>query len=278
LFKSVYSQTQLKDFNYLENMKKGISFQGFVPLRLEPDHSSEMISQLLFGETFCIKEESREWLLIDQDCDASLGWICRDSIQFLESPDAISDSETDLRIVSNPLVKALNLGSGRQVILPAGSSWHAVSETKSLLADSRFEVLSLDGLQKPGPEVDLEEAGQRLLSLPYIHGGRCGFGFDAPGLIQMLYSLKGLKLPRTTISQAELGSTVNFLHEVKAGDLAFFDNPEGEIKHVGLLLEGGRILHVHHQVRIDRFDQQGIYCPEMDRYTHKLRIIKRIDG
>lgn len=259
-------------------MKQGISFQGFVPLRLEPDHSSEMISQLLFGETFCIKEESREWLLIDLDCDASLGWICRDSIQVLESSDAISNPETDLRIVSYPLITALDLNSGRQVILPAGSSWHSESGTKSLLGDRFFEVLSLDGLQKPGPDVDLEDAGQRLLSLPHIHGGRCGFGFDAPGLIQMLYSLKGLKLPRTSISQAELGNTVNFLHEVKPGDLAFFDNVEGEIKHVGLLLKGGRILHVHHQVRIDRFDQQGIYCPEKEKYTHKLRIIKRLEG
>lgn len=259
-------------------MKKGISFLGYVPLRLEPEHSSEMISQLLFGETFCIKEESREWLLIDLDCDSSLGWICRDSIQVLESPGPLSDPETDLRIVSYPLITALDQHSGRQVIIPAGSSWHAVSDTKSLLGDRFIEVMSLDGLQKPAPDVDLDNAGQRLLSLPHLQGGRCGFGFDAPGLIQMLYSLKGLKLPRTSISQAELGSTVNFLHEVKPGDLAFFDNPEGEIKHVGLLLEGGRILHVHHQVRIDRFDQQGIYCPEIDKYTHKLRIIKRIES
>lgn len=261
-------------------MKKGISFLAYVPLRLEPDHSSEMISQVLFGESFSIKEESRDWLLIDLEYDASVGWVCRESIQLLESTGLNTIKEENLRIVYYPSISALELNPGQQRILPAGSSWYANAPTgtKSSMGDRNFEVLSLDGLQKPGADLDLEDVAKRLLSLPYLQGGRCGFGFDAPGLIQMLCRLKGFKLPRTSVSQAGLGHTVNFIHEVRPGDLAFFDNPEGEIKHVGLLLEGGRILHVHHQVRIDRFDQQGIYCPEIDKYTHKLRIIKRING
>jgi len=259
-------------------MKKGISFQGFVPLRSEADDTSEMISQVLFGEEFGIKEESRDWLLIDQDHDATMGWICKDSVQVYEPEQNKISSETGHRFVSNPAVSVLDLDLGRQLILPAGSYWPSVSGSHAKLGGRNFELLSEEGLQLPDPHLDLEEAGTRLLSLPYIRGGRCGFGFDGPGLVQMLCRLKGLKLPRTCIAQADLGSIVNFIHEVHAGDLAFFDNPEGEIRHVGLLLNGGRILHVNHQVRIDRFDQQGIYCSERERYTHKLRIIKRIEN
>lgn len=257
-------------------MVKGISFQGYIPLRLEPDHSSEMLSQVLFGERFSIKEEIREWLLIDLDFDASVGWIRKESIQVLESADGSNKTDPEHRIVSFPAITALDLSSGQQLILPAGSKWPSSSKTMIMPGDRYFEVLSKEGLQTPSVDVDPEDAGERLLSLPYLPGGRCGFGFDAPGLVQMLCRLRRLNLPRTSISQAELGSTINFIHEVKAGDLAFFDNEEGEIDHVGLLLEGGRILHAHHRVRIDRFDQQGIYCPEKDKYTHKLRIIKRI--
>lgn len=257
--------------------KKGISFQGFVPLRLEPGHSSEMTSQVLFGEGFTIKGEKHGWLLIALDFDGSEGWVCKESVRPLESADSLKQNESGYGLVIYPSISALDLNSGHPLILPAGSRWPSFSDRKVMLGGRYLELLSMEGLQQPDAFLDLEEAGSRLLSLPYILGGRCGFGFDGPGLIQMLLSLREIKLPRTCASQAELGQTVNFLHEAKAGDLAFFDNEEGEITHVGMLLHGGRILHAHHQVRMDRFDQQGIYCSERDRYTHKLRIIKRIE-
>jgi len=259
-------------------IKKGISFQAYVPLRHEPGDGSEMISQVLFGEGFTIKDENRDWLLISVDSDASEGWVWKESIQVLESGDELKHAEWDHRLVTYPTLSALDLKSGQQLILPAGTCWPSSTESKVKLGSRHFEVLSEEGLQKPDPEVDLEDAGLRLLSLPHIRGGRCGFGFDGPGLVQMLCGLRKQKLPRRCSSQAELGLTVNFMNEVKAGDLAFFDNEEGEIRHVGLLLNGGRILHAFHQVRIDRFDQQGIYCSERERYTHKLRIIKRIEN
>ena len=59
-------------------------------------------------------------------------------------------------------------------------------------------------------------------------------------------------------------------------DLAFFDNEEDVINHVGILLETGKIIHASGTVRIDKIDQQGIYNEEIGKYTHKLRVIKRL--
>jgi len=260
-------------------MKIGISFQAFVPLRLDPKNSSEMISQVLFGEGFSIKDESADWLLISLDFDNSEGWVSRESVQVLESLEKESNRfDQEHCIVAYPSIMAVDLKSGQQVILPAGSCWPSATELNVKLGDRFFEVLSKDGLLRPGADIELEETGNGLLSIPTIRGGRCGFGFDGPGLIQMLCRLRGLRLPRSSKAQAEMGITINFMNEVIAGDLAFFDNMDGVIDHVGILLEGGRILHAFHQVRIDRFDQQGIYCAERDRYTHKLRIIKRLEN
>ena len=64
--------------------------------------------------------------------------------------------------------------------------------------------------------------------------------------------------------------------ESEAGDLAFFDDHEGNIVHVGLLLENHYILHAHGKVRIDRIDQTGIYNFDTQQHSHKLRIIKKI--
>ena len=66
--------------------------------------------------------------------------------------------------------------------------------------------------------------------------------------------------------------------EIRKGDLAFFDNEEGEIVHVGMVLDKGRILHSAKDVRIDKFDLYGIYSIEKEAYTHKLRIVKRVEG
>ncbi len=236
-----------------------------------------MISQLLFGEAFTILDEDQGWLHIALDFDGSEGWIDKESVQVIESTnDALEKVQSSFRMVSQPAITAFDQKAGQQLILPAGSIWPSGTAANIEFQGRFFELISQDGLIAPGKEVDLGEIGEKLLSLPALHGGRCGFGFDAAGLVQMLWRSRGLQIPRTTKAQSELGNAINFMHEVAAGDLAFFDNEKGEIDHVGLLLERGRVLHAYQQVRIDRFDQQGIYCTEKDKYTHKLRIIKRI--
>jgi len=88
--------------------------------------------------------------------------------------------------------------------------------------------------------------------------------------------MSGYELPRDASQQVVLGETVDFVHEAQPGDLAFFDNDEGHIMHVGICLGEEKIIHASGMVRIDKFDHQGIYNETLGEYTHKLRIIKRI--
>ena len=92
----------------------------------------------------------------------------------------------------------------------------------------------------------------------------------------MIYRINGYQIPRDASQQAELGNTLSFIDESEPGDLAFFDNDEGKIIHVGLLLENNYILHAHGKVRIDRIDQTGIYNLDTQQHSHTLRIIKKI--
>jgi cell wall-associated NlpC family hydrolase len=101
-------------------------------------------------------------------------------------------------------------------------------------------------------------------------------GIDCSGLTHMTYRINGISIPRDASDQAQVGETLSFIEESEAGDLAFFDNAEGEIIHVGLLLENHYILHAHGKVRIDRIDQTGIYNTETQQHSHKLRIIKKM--
>jgi cell wall-associated NlpC family hydrolase len=91
----------------------------------------------------------------------------------------------------------------------------------------------------------------------------------------MVFKQFGIKMKRDAWQQAEQGELVGFLQESRAGDLAFFDNEEGRITHVGIMLDNQTIIHASGTVRIDPIDNQGIFNAELNRYTHKLRIVKR---
>ena len=88
--------------------------------------------------------------------------------------------------------------------------------------------------------------------------------------------LMGIFLPRDAYQQIELGEEVPFLSEAVCGDLAFFDNEEGNITHVGILIDNSTIVHASGTVRLDKIDNGGIIQKETGERTHKLRIVKRI--
>ena len=94
--------------------------------------------------------------------------------------------------------------------------------------------------------------------------------------MQMVFKQCGVQLPRDAYQQAELGETLNFVNESKCGDLAFFDNENGKITHVGMMLDNEKIIHASGKVRIDLLDHHGILNVQEKNYSHKLRIIKRI--
>ena len=99
---------------------------------------------------------------------------------------------------------------------------------------------------------------------------------DCSGFTQILYRIAGIDIPRDSHQQVNRGTTIGFVEEAQTGDLAFFSNDEGNITHTGVMLEEGRIIHASGKVRVDLIDQQGIYNRELRRYTHKLRIVKRM--
>lgn len=131
----------------------------------------------------------------------------------------------------------------------------------------------IPGKNKFDDEV-IKTAGS-YLNTPYLWGGRSPYGIDCSGFTQMVFKQFGIRLKRDAWQQAGQGEVVDFLQSAKAGDLAFFDNDEGKISHIGIMVDNSQVMHASGKVRTDIIDNQGIYNEEMKRYTHKLRIIKR---
>lgn len=249
----------------------GICNLAIVPLRLEPSDRSEMTSQVLFGEHFKILEQTPKWSRIELAFDDYNGWI--DNKQFREISETDYDNLTSGEIIlSGDLLEYVTTPKNSLITIPLGSS---LSFLKSGI---NTEGYTFDGTFVSGTKTkkDLLDTAFLYVNAPYLWGGRTPFGIDCSGFVQMVYKLNGFRLLRDASQQATQGDALSFIEESEPGDLAFFDNEEGRIIHVGIIMEDNYIIHAHGQVRIDRLDHLGIYNIDTKRHTHKLRVIKKI--
>jgi len=243
---------------------------GFLPLRREPSERSEMVSQLLFGEWAESTGTAGNWIQLRTLFDGYSGWADKNALI------AGDRSESAEALVTVPYTRVRAGKTGRIHYLPAGSVISDYSGDSFSLAGEDYIIEREEDLSIPGPQHPFAQTGEQLCSIPYLWGGRSGFGFDCSGLTQFICRLRGYAIPRDAGMQSLVGTTINFVHEALPGDLLFFDNEEGQIVHTGLVINEGMILHASGAVRIDRFDHQGIFHGERKAYSHKLRVIKRI--
>ena len=85
-----------------------------------------------------------------------------------------------------------------------------------------------------------------------------------------------MSFPRTAELQVNRGESIDFVEQAMPGDIAFFENTQGKITHSGILLPDSKIIHVYERVRIDAIDHYGIFNYQEGKYTHRLRLVKRI--
>ncbi|MEX8548110.1 MAG: NlpC/P60 family protein [Mucilaginibacter sp.] len=252
-------------------MQYGIIHLAIVPLRDAPMHKAQQVSQLLFGEGFEVLETQGDWLQIQTENDEYLGWIQAIQSVFLNAETYQQNQEKPFQLTTEPVTIVRKIADGSLLYLPAGSRIAGVEQNQFSIGNTTFELLHQF---LPGKNSIINYA-YSYLNTPYLWGGRTHFGIDCSGFAQVVYRQQGIQLKRDAWQQAEQGKAVDFLQSTLPGDLAFFDNEEGRIVHVGMMLNNEQIIHASGNVKIDRIDNQGIYSAEQKKYTHHLRIIKR---
>jgi hypothetical protein len=248
-------------------MQYGICNLSIVPLRIEPSDSTELVSQVLYGEIFKVLEQRKSWSKIRLAYDKYEGWI--DNKQYLEI------SEDDYKVIKNQehklsldLIEYVQDKDNKLYTIPIGSSLNGLD-----VLNHSFDGNSINSKKL---KANLITTAFTYLNAPYLWGGKTPFGIDCSGFTQMVYKLNGYQLLRDASQQATQGQALSFIEESEPGDLAFFDNQDGQIVHVGIIMEDNYIIHAHGKVRIDRLDHSGIYNADKRIHTHKLRVIKKI--
>ena len=236
-------------------------------MRRENSHECELVSQLLYGDCFIILSEKNEWLQIKSLDDSYIGWVNNNQVKEISKINAEKITFDD-KIFSTRLIDYIETDENKLSSIVLGSNigackyfGHKYDKPKNKKTKTKQNLIKVASL---------------YLNSPYLWGGKTPFGIDCSGLTQMIYRINGYRIPRDANQQSEFGDTLSFIDESEPGDLAFFDDKEGKITHVGMLLENNYILHAHGRVRIDRIDQTGIFNMEKQKHSHKLRIIKKI--
>jgi gamma-D-glutamyl-L-lysine dipeptidyl-peptidase len=243
------------------------------PVRIEADHKAEMVNQLLFGECCIITVvEKNGWVKIVNKLDAYTGW-CQQS-HFQEIDDAHYYAEEN--DFTSDWVNQVDY-NGHAMWVPFGSSLTAMKNGNVFWRKNTVhyagQVWSPATAKKDAKTI--KQLAFKFLNTAYLWGGKSVFGIDCSGFTQSVYKMLGIHLFRDSQQQATQGELVAFLQQSHCGDLAFFDDEEGRIIHVGILLNPNEIIHAAGKVRVDKIDNEGIVHAETGQRTQRLRIIRR---
>ncbi|MCX8533741.1 C40 family peptidase [Chryseobacterium luquanense] len=237
-------------------MEKGICIVTVAPVRAENSDRAEIVTEILYGESADILEVNKNWTKIKMHYDGYEGWMDTKQIKPV-TEEYLANRKVTLITEDFSSVMTLDgrtlLSMGSEVEFPAVASRrsHDVRESIALTA-------------------------KEFLNIPYLWGGKSFFAVDCSGFVQLIYKIHNIKMPRDTYQQAEVGEALSFVEESQPGDLAYFENSEGKIIHVGIMLENQKIIHASGKVRIDTLDSSGIFNKELNKHTHKLRVIKNV--
>jgi gamma-D-glutamyl-L-lysine dipeptidyl-peptidase len=248
-----------------------------VSIRAGASDKDEIVTQLLFGELVDILDEpvsKRNWCQVRCDWDGYEGWM---DIRQLKK---ISKEEVDTYRIDNAhCLDLTSILANNDHFLPVlmGATLPQYDGVNVLIGNSHY-TFNGQAIRKGALEATPEfiiKLARRYLYAPYLWGGRSPFGIDCSGFTQIVYKMAGFRLRRDASQQVDQGRLIDFIDQAQTADLAFFENDKGRIVHVGIVMDGGFIIHAAGQVRIDKLDHYGIFNEEKEIYSHKLRLIKR---
>ncbi|GAB3813383.1 C40 family peptidase [Pontibacter rugosus] len=256
-------------------MEYGIGMLSVVPMRAETSDKAEIVTQLLFGECYEVVAKEGNWLCLQLTTDGYRGWI--DYKQ--HTPVSETYYQEWLQAKHPRVLDILGFVQQQEVQIPVGiGSYLPFFDGQNVRINDSFLAYSgrSSAISDAVTTAHLTALATCFLKFPYLWGGKSVFGIDCSGFTQQVFGICGYQLPRDAYQQVLHGEEVHFVTQAQPGDLAFFSNAEGRIVHVGIVMEEQKIIHAHGEVRIDKLDHNGIFNNDLMRYTHNLRIIKRI--
>jgi cell wall-associated NlpC family hydrolase len=233
-----------------------------------------MTSQVLFGEHFTIIEKQKNWSKVKLTFDGYEGYL--NNNQYLEiTEEFYLQISNTTQFYSGEMIDFITNDKKELTTIPLGANL-PLYKNNTIYLNTQSYVYEGSVVSEKKIKITLLKTAFTYLNAPYLWGGKTPFGIDCSGFTQMVYKLCGYTLFRDVKEQATQGEVLSFIEESEPGDLAFFDDEEGVITHVGIILNDYNIIHAFGKVRIDILDHSGIFNADLQKHPHKLRVIKKV--
>ena len=205
-------------------------------LRREPDFSTSIDTEAVFGEVFTVYDEMEGWAWGQLDCDGYVGWLSANALGAPQTPThrviALRTFIYPVPSIKAPAMMALTFGSA---VAAAGSQGQflALQDWGFVFADHAGSI--------DKPEKDPVTVAERFVGVPYLWGGKTSLGLDCSGLVQTALRACGIDAPRDSDMQEQaLGQALDpatSLTELKRGDLLFWPG------HVAMVRDTATMIH-----------------------------------
>ncbi|MGY8920598.1 MAG: SH3 domain-containing protein, partial [Flavobacteriales bacterium] len=153
-------------------MKYGICNLSIVPLRAEAADSSELVTQVLYGEVFKVLESRKKWSRIRLAFDGYEAWIDNKQFLFIEEEN-YNDISRQTPIVCEDLVDMISTKDNQMLSIVMGSSLNGLA-----ILNHDFEGSSVEA---KFAKDNLIDTALLYLNTPYLWGGKTPFGIDCSG-------------------------------------------------------------------------------------------------
>ena len=255
-----------------------VTVTSVADVRQSPSHTSELVTQVIYGDVVDPLKQDGDWILVRVE-DGYIGWIRswylresshREVEEFLETSGHRITS-TITQFFERPSEDALPI-SDAVVGTPVCANrcdkrgWRNVHLPDGKIGFVKARSIEPVKLHRNVTRNSLSVIGLKFLGVPYLWGGNTPKGFDCSGLIQRIFKLCGVLLPRDSDMQAQYGKRKRSgqIDSLRMGDLIFFGKSSSQITHVAMYLSDSLFLHAYGQVRINSL------LPQHPLYENKL--------
>lgn len=207
------------------------------PMHVEARVSSPQTSQVVAGHTVMLLEQKGDWWRV-RGADKYEGWLHRG---YLEQSSA---DESSWRLSTGVVVRE----DGRERSLPLNAR---IADSATIVSGSAVAAADITTQFPSTASALVESAARYFTGASYQWGGITPWACDCSGLVQSVYALHGIPLPRDAYQQALVGELIPItnlrgesLAQLREGDLLYFsDRDDRRVTHVGISLKGERMLH-----------------------------------
>ena len=265
----------LPDAEQLKGKTYGIINVSVANLRVDPDFSSEMMTQGLMGMPIRVLQRDG-WYRI-QTPDNYIAWVHRVGIHpvtedelaawnhaekivvtshygFVYSqPDQTSQTISDV-VAGDRLKWDGTKGAFYKVVYPDGRTGY-ISKSISMPEKKWRAALKQDA-------ASIIRTAHTMMGIPYLWAGTSSKGVDCSGFMRTILFMHDIIIPRDASQQAYVGEHIDIASDfsnLQPGDLIFFGRkatPERKerVVHVGMYIGGKRFIHSQGDVHVSSFD------------------------